>query len=366
MNKDICQQVFKGKRKPFSAWQIELTTRCPLKCRMCIRTGLGDWHGADMGIDDFKRLGLYFKDVEFVVLSGWGEPLLYKNLLDSIRLVKEGGAQAGFVTSGKGLNREYISEIINAGADFIGFSLAGATPDTHNYIRVNSDFKDLLNNIQAFNGIKKDRKLKSPNLHIVYLMLKDNISEVPLLIKLAKEIGINTVILTNIIHVTNEWQENQRVFICNENKSQGLKFLKEVEKKAKELKINLRMPSLSPVQVSVCSENPLSNLYISVDGNVSPCVYLYPPVSAPFKRIYCGFEHHLETLSFGNIFKESFHAVWETRKYSEFRDCFTERKRNFEKIFFYFKDGENIKRQTAELLSDAPEQCRICHKMLGV
>jgi len=47
-----------------------------------------------------------------------------------------------------------------------------------------------LNDIKDFNEIKKNKKLKKPRLHIVYLMLKDNIFEVPALLKLANDIGI--------------------------------------------------------------------------------------------------------------------------------------------------------------------------------
>ena len=61
------------KRRPFSAWQIELTTRCPLRCRMCIRTESADWQYQDMALEDFKKLLPSLKDVETVVLEGWGD-----------------------------------------------------------------------------------------------------------------------------------------------------------------------------------------------------------------------------------------------------------------------------------------------------
>jgi len=331
-----------NRKSLFSAWQVELTTRCPLRCKMCIRDGVDDWHGADMDLHNFKSLAPYFKDTESVVLSGWGEPLLYKNLFEAVRLVKECGARAGFVTSGKGLSREYISELIDARTDFIGFSLAGTKPETHNHIRVNSDLKVLLEDIQTFTETKNKRKINKPDLHIVYLMLKDNIAEVPSLIRLAKDIGIGTILLTNIIHVTNEWQDRQKVFGCDESLNPFEEILTEAGAKAKELKVNLRLPSLSPRRVPVCEEDPLQNLYISVDGEVSPCVYLYPPASSSFKRIFCESEHTMEKLSFGNIFKEPFHTIWNNQEYIEFRDCLVS---NF---------------------PVPPAQCKTCHKMLGL
>ena len=330
-----------------------------------------------MDIDNFKIVIPYLKDVETVVLEGWGESLLHKNLIEIIRGAKAAGPRVGFVTSGKVLNREYISELINAGVDFIGFSLSGATLRTHNAIRVNSSLQSLIEHIQTFNEIKRNKKIKNPKLHIVYLMLKDNISEVPALLKLVKEIGIEEVVLTNLIHVANVWQEGQRVFRCaHENYHPPLnplpsregyeEILKEAEIKAKELNISLRRPSLSPIEVAVCEENPLRNLYISVDGEVSPCVYLYPPVPSPFKRIFCGNEYQLEKVSFGNIFKEPFHTIWNSRGYVEFRNYFIKRKGKVEGMYSYLWDMKRLNRFEMEPLPDPPEQCRICHKMLGM
>ena len=339
--------------KPFFAWQIELTSRCPLKCRMCAKEGSGDWRGCDMDISNFKKLVPYFKETEHVILQGWGEPLLYKDLIEAVRIVKTQGAKVGFVTSGTGMNKHIMSELICSDVDFIGFSFAGATSKTHNSIRLNSDLGVLLDNIRVFNEIKAEKKLNKPGFHIVFLLLKDNVSETPALIKLAKDIGIDNIILTNLIHITNEWQEEQRIFTCSDSSVKDYhEILKEAETKAKELKINLRLPSLSSTDVSVCEENPLRNFYISVDGEVSPCVYLYPPCREQFKRIFCGKEHLMEKLSFGNIFRGPFSSIWNSKAYAEFRNCFRRRQKEFKKV------------HSAPL--PPPAQCSSCHKMLGV
>ncbi len=372
---DLLKFFKKPKIKPFSAWQIELTTRCPINCKMCIRETADGWLFGDMRIEDFKKLTPYFKDVETVILEGWGDSLLHKDFVEIIRLVKAEGARAGFVTSGSILNKDYISELINAGTDLIGFSLAGVTPRTHNSIRVGSDLNSLLGHIQTFNQIKADKRLKKPSLHVIYLVLKDNISEIPLLPQLAKEIGIEDVVLTNLIHVTNEWQEGQRVFNCN--RGQGVKgasdrlnlyqqLLREAEANAKELKITLRTHPLSPIDIAVCEENPLRNLYISVDGKVSPCVYLYQPLPSPFKSIYCGKEYTMNSLSFGDIFKESFDTIWNNLEYAKFRDCFTQRKMMAGEVYSLFSDTAELKKFEKARLSEPPEPCKTCHKMLGV
>jgi len=76
--------------------------------------------------------------------------------------------------------------------------------------------------------------------------------------------------------------------------------------------------SLAPVDVPVCEENPLRNLYVSVDGDVSPCVYLNPPLPSPFKRIFCGKEYWVDVMSFGNLFEEHFQDIWDREPYQKF------------------------------------------------
>jgi MoaA/NifB/PqqE/SkfB family radical SAM enzyme len=148
---------------------------------MCIRDSATKWHAGDMNIADFKKLAPHFKNVEAIILEGWGEPLIYPELIRAVKIVKEYGSRAGFVTSGWGLNRDSIRDLIHAGLDFIGFSLAGATYETHNRIRINSDLQTVLNTLKDFHQIKKEEKLERPRLHIVFLMLRDNLIEIPLL-----------------------------------------------------------------------------------------------------------------------------------------------------------------------------------------
>ena len=354
------------KRRPFSAWQIELTTRCPLRCKMCIRTESADWQYQDMPLEDFKKILPYLTEVETVVLEGWGESLLHKDLSQCIRLVKKEGSQVGFVTSGMGLTENRVAELIEAGLDFVGFSISGTTPETHDAIRVNSRLPEILNVIRFFNEEKKRRGLLRPKMHLVFLMVKDNIHEVPSVPSFAKEAGIEEVVLTNICHTINIWQEKQRVFVWESDKNPYEGIVKQAEIKARKLKIQLKRPSLSAVDVPVCEENPLQNLYISVDGEVSPCVYLYPPLSSPFKRIFCGREYWIEKVSFGNIFSDPFPAIWNQENYEQFRNRFIERGKGFRELYFSLWDNQKMKDSQGNALPDPPEPCKTCHKILGI
>jgi MoaA/NifB/PqqE/SkfB family radical SAM enzyme len=354
------------KRRPFSTWQIELTTRCPLRCKMCIRTESADWQYQDMPLEDFKKILPYLRDVETVVLEGWGESLLHKELAECIRLVKKEGAQVGFVTSGMGLTANRISELIEAGIDFVGFSIAGTTPETHDAIRVNSHLPDVLNAIRLFQDEKKRRALARPKIHLIFLMVQDNIHEVPSVPLFTREAGLEEVILTNICHTINPWQESQRVFIWESGVNRYDEILKQAETNAKKLQIRLTKPHLSAVDVPVCAENPFGSLYISAEGEVSPCVYLYPPLPSPFKRIFCDKVHLTEKVTFGNILRDPFPAIWSRSNYEAFRNRFHAREKAYRDLCFSLWDSPRLNASSDDVLPESPEPCKTCHKILGI
>jgi MoaA/NifB/PqqE/SkfB family radical SAM enzyme len=354
------------KRRPFSAWQIELTTRCPLRCKMCIRAESDIWQYQDMSVENFKKLLPYLKDVETVVLEGWGESLLYKDLPQCIRLVKKQGSQVGFVTCGMGLKENRVAELIEAGLDFVGFSIAGTTSVTHDAIRVNSHLPEVLETVRLFHEEKKRQGLLRPKMHLVFLMVKSNIEEVPSVPSFAKEAGIDEVVLTNICHCINVWQEKNRVFVWESGKNPYEEIVRQAEEKAGELNIKLKRPSLSAIDVPVCEEDPLRNIYISADGEVSPCVYLYPPLPSPFKRIFRSREYSVERVSFGNVFEESFFQIWDSQNYQSFRNCFLERKGKLGELYFSPWDSSEMRDSHSTFLPEPPESCRTCHKILGV
>jgi MoaA/NifB/PqqE/SkfB family radical SAM enzyme len=203
-------------------------------------------------------------------------------------------------------------------------------------------------------------------MHIVFLMVKENISQLPSVPSFARQIGIEEVVLTNICHCINVWQEKNRVFVWERSDNEYEKIVKQTEADAHNLGLRLKRPSLSAINVPVCEENPLGNLYISANGEVSPCVYLYPPLPSPFKRIFCGREHWIEKVSFGNIFTDPFPTIWNGGNYEQFRSRFMEREKGVRDLYFSLWDSPKLKNSQAETLPDPPGSCRTCHKIIGI
>ena len=196
-------------------------------------------------------------------------------------------------------------------------------------------------------------------------MLKENVGDLPALPPLAEKLGVQEVVLLNIIQVTNEWQDEQKAFSCERGKHEQDTAVERMEKDARNRGITVRHPSQSVSTVAVCSENPLRNLYIAANGAVSPCVYLYPPVATPFRRIFCGQETRQEKISFGNIFTESLASLWDSEPYSQFKDAFLKRQKFFLDTSLAFLDTSRLVGLRDTPPPEPPEPCRTCHKMLG-
>jgi MoaA/NifB/PqqE/SkfB family radical SAM enzyme len=286
--------------------------------------------------------------------------------LECIQLVKGEGPEVGFVTSGKGLTRERASALVLAGLDFIGFSIAGTTEETHRAIRVNSHLPEVVEAIRFIQEEKERLGRTQPRMHLVFLMVKDNVSEVPRTPSFARGMGLEEVVLVNICHIGTAWHERQRVFAWNRETNPYQKVLDQAERNARRFRIKLSKPSLSASDVSLCAENPLRNLYIASDGSVSPCVYLYPPLPSPFKRTFCHTDHSIKKVSFGNIFGEPFPDIWNSEGYIRFRNCFIEREKRFRDLYLSLLESARPVDPEANLLPDPPECCRSCHKMIGV
>ncbi len=234
-------------------------------------------------------LGLYRKvirellsmgSINYVHLQGWGgEPLLHPNLMDMINEI-QGKVDFGLTTNGLLLNEHYSSKLISLGINVIAITFAGgAEPSTHNAIRVGCDFGTLVKNVGELIKIR-ERLRNSTKVIASYIALSMNIHELPDFIELCHKLGIDEVIIDNLSYVLNEGMFTWRTFTNPfEREPQTFKRIINITlKKAKELGIRVFAYPLSCWELVECPERPTETIFINVNGDVSPCVFLNLPV----------------------------------------------------------------------------------------
>jgi len=308
--------------------QVEVSTVCNLRCEMCPKNYF-DWKPKSMDLDFFRKLP--FGRFRYVHLQGWGEPLLNPNIGDMIEISKR-KCRVGMTTNGIFID-EWKDELLKL--DLLAVSIAGI--DSQKRVR-KCELEDVAEKIRLL-ASEKER----PKIVIATLMMKNTIEELPKLVEIAKQIGADQVIANNLDYIPSKDLVGMEVFSENPDE-RYLRVISEAERRAKELGIEFVARPIKLEEAAVCAENPLKNCLVTVEGLVSPCVYLHLPTRKDYiVRFFRGEEKRVKKLYFGRA--DEFEMVWKSRDYSDFR-----------------------KRIEMRLYSeiDLPEPCKTCYKAYSV
>jgi len=334
------------RRRRFNYLQIGVSSRCTHVCAMCPRTIFSDqWVSTDMSLETYRRIAEHFPLVRNVYLSGWGEPLLNPHFKEMIGLAKEAGCTVGFTTNGARLDDETIAQLVDDQVDLVSVSLAGATSPTHDSIRAGSSLLGISEKLEQLRTQKKRGRSEKPRIILLYMMLKGNLGELPAVVRLAERVGAGAVVATNLDYVGRPPMDELRAFTCGDAPEVSRDGVEEAVELAEKLGVEFTTFPLEVGRARLCSEDPLNNLYVSQDGEVSPCVYLNPPMPE-VPRLFCGEEAVVPHTSFGNINERSLLEIWKGDDYSSFRSQLKE-----------LDEGRS---------SSLPVVCRTCYKAYGL
>ena len=340
--------------------QVEVSTTCNASCIYCPRTILrSKWVSSFMDprllhkiVNEIASTG----SLEYIHLQGWGEPLLHPRLTDIINIVK-GRVNFGLTTNGLLLSDDTIGKLLESGISVISVTFAGAYPVTHDSIRVGCSFRTMVNNVRKIISFK--RKLGS-DVKVVanYIMTSMNIHELVDFMELCHELGVEEVVLNNLTYILSKQMSTWKVFA--DPVEQGSRIINHAidaaMRRARELGIRIFAYSLNCWELSECPERPTESMFISVNGEVSPCVFLNLPIKDNYMpRCFMGKCFRVRKLIFGNVNNNDVLSIWRSRDYLDFRLKFTRRRA-------YIIQG--IAENYNELMP--PSQCLTCYRLYGV
>ena len=170
---------------------LELTNACNLNCVMCGRNA-ADFKATAFDMDVFRSLEPVMDYVEEVTLMGWGEPTIYPNFIEMLDIINRHGARKYFCTNGMNL-KKIKNALFDYNVDVFAVSLDGATDETNSRIRRGSKIDVICDDLRDIVRIKKERGLTYPWINFVFCAMKSNIHELPDLVRLAADIGLNEV-----------------------------------------------------------------------------------------------------------------------------------------------------------------------------
>jgi len=349
--------------RAFEAFQIEVTSRCNLKCVMCPVTVLAEhWPARDMAWETFERVAAAFARAKWVHLQGWGEPLLHRRLFDMIARAKQAGCRVGFTTNGTRLTPETGARLLDAGLDLLAVSIAGASAATHEAIRVGSDFAKLVHNLRRFLRLREGSANARPKVEIFYLMTRTNLAELPRAVELAAELGADELVATNLDYVITPGLDALRAYGEGPPARALGAALEEARTAARRAGVAFRPYPLAFREMAVCDLNPLKILFISADGGVSPCVYTSLAGQSTIPRVFDGHAVEVPVVQFGNLNERSLAEIWESAAYREFRARFAGRVLGASHMLLGALAGGAAPEEEVP----APKACRTCPKLYGV
>lgn len=299
----------RGTFLPFSL-DIELTTKCNLTCTYC-RVNKEGWQERakleNMKFEDFKKIIDDTKNHLFIIkLQGMGETLLNKDVFRMVEYATSKGILVYTFTNATLVNDNNVHKILNCGLIALNISLDGGTRDTYNAVRVNADFDKVLANIKKITSNKKN---KLPLINVWTVGTKENIKEVPNLINICSESGVNSLTIQLKFTTWNRAEFKKLAEDVRLDENEIKDFIDDCYKLAHEKGLNFDFFNRTFTKKSPCYW-PTTSFYISNERAIVPCCTIGEP----------------EVLNFGNLKDNSIAKIWRSDAYQSFRKIIKEHK----------------------------------------
>jgi len=255
-----------------------------------------------------------------IIPSTMGEPLLYKNFIDLIKIAKHRNLKINLTTNGTfpRLGAEEWAKLILPIASDVKISINGAIKETNEFIMEGINFKKQISNIKNFVHIRdKIRKkgINHPTITFQTTFMKRNVKELPELLRLAIEMDIDRF-KGHHLWITHPELENESLKQDWDSIKQWNKICEELYAIAENERLNngrkIKLDNIYPIHYANENIKVLDDLmcpflgreaWIAWDGKFNVCC-------APDnlrRKLGC----------YGNVKKNNFMELWTSKSYTD-------------------------------------------------
>lgn len=304
--------------------QIEPVGQCNLRCQMCSiqfrQDGPPYGPPAFMEFEAFTQLVDQFEDVRELHMQGLGEPMMHPRFFDMVEYATRRGIRVTTNSNLTLLNDRRAERCVTSGLDCLHISLDGASAETYERIRVRAHFDRVLGNLERLLRARNRLGSASPTLVMVVVIMRQNLHELPDLVRLASRYTIPRVFVQHLCHDFGESSlparyHPMREFVQSETLLEEdprlvARYFDEARRVAREVGIELRLPR-TQLRVHPAGtpgkarcDWPWKGAYISYQGYAMPCCMVSTP----------------DRVNFGNVMTQGVAATWNNAQYQAFRD----------------------------------------------
>ncbi len=283
----------------FLVLRADLTNTCNLRCRMCYLAGRRE-RPLHLSREQIDRLAAQiFPSARNVYLSCGFEPLMAENFFHGLERVRAFGVPfSSIVTNGQLLDREKIIRLMELALTEIIVSVDSPRAPTYDSIR-GGGFSRLMTNLELLAELKQERGSRLPELRFNVTLMRDNIAELPELVKLAGRLGARCIHLRHMDYfpeATHDFFDQTLLRMPEKTNA----ILAAARRLAGASGIFLDAPPPLPAAGLWGSESasaggrcpyPWFQVVARIDGDLAPCSYWRGP-------------------GLGNVFRENFREIW--------------------------------------------------------
>ena len=295
-----------------SALGIEVSDACNLACAVCSREIAWDRRGSPfLRLDPFRRIFDPIRPL-YLVLSGYGEPLLNRDLPAMVAHASAAGTRVTVITNGTLLDEARARALREAGLAKLKVSLDGAEPDAYAKHRAGGDLHAVLANVERFH---RDRSGGWPLLEIQMVLFRENLDQAARLLRLCRDRlpGVQPFFLVMFTYGEQPGFVEKTIPF---NDPAGLAAIEEAAALARESGFHRTLGSLEAARRQLTVDLSRAPCYVpwyssivSIDGELFPCCY-----------------QSIRGVSVGNVLQDGFEAVWNGERMRAFRAGLRERR----------------------------------------
>jgi len=305
---------------------MEVTNLCNLRCQTCPRTYFQREPLKSLTLAEFVGIAEQFPHMQRALLHGIGEPLLNHELPEMIRYLKRRQVEVIINSNGTLLSSTWQAALIDCGLDEYRCSIDGADEKTYARIRGASLLPKVATGLEGLVKRKAVTGAPTPRVSIWCVTTRENLAELPDLLRLAARIGVREVYVQRLVYFAQAADKQfgmarGELALFGQNQDLESETLEACSRLSLELGISFRasgardplnsLAAARPADFAPWSEclRPWTTAYVTANGNCLPCCI------SPF-----GTDHY-ETLILGNVFEQPFDQIWNGPRYQAFRQA---------------------------------------------
>lgn len=267
---------------------IEPTTSCNLRCPEC-PSGLRSFTRPTGMLDQqlFRRvIDQLAPTLGYLTFYFQGEPFIHPRFLEMVKYASHKGIYTATSTNAHYLKDEVARAAVESSLDRLIISIDGASQDTYQSYRIGGSLEKVIEGTRNIIRWKKKLKSKTPHVVFQFLIVRPNEHQVPEVYSLAKELGVDQVVL-----------KTAQIYDYKD----GSELIPTQDKYSRYKRLNDGSYEIKNEWLNECWKM-WHSCVVTWDGKVVPCCF---DKDAHFVL--------------GDLTQQSFKEVWNSEKYDQFR-----------------------------------------------